>query len=309
MEIKLTNISAEPEGILHSWLPISLAAEHVVFLPDACPGKSPLPTGTAVLTKQTNWRLFAVSDCGCGMRLLKSSLKQADLTQNVWDDIAYAIKENKGGLGDLGGGNHFVDALLPYDEDYLFFLIHTGSRHESGLVDNLTESPDKFDMEFERVVKWAAENRAKVQNTLERIIGSTDLILDLPHNTFEKLEDSTIIRKGSVRLMPGDLAIIPSHMSGDASLIKATPQIEDILFSMSHGTGRTMSRSKAKEAATTYDFDTLRKNVLLPTFLNPASLNTEGPFAYRDLDECLNLISGYVEEVKRFSVIAYAGHL
>ena len=33
-------------------IPHDLTAEKVVFLPDACPGKSPLPTGTAVLTHQ-----------------------------------------------------------------------------------------------------------------------------------------------------------------------------------------------------------------------------------------------------------------
>jgi len=61
----IKNLSAEPLGKLHSWIPHDLKAERVVFLPDACPGKSPLPTGTAVLTHQEDWRRFAVSDCGC----------------------------------------------------------------------------------------------------------------------------------------------------------------------------------------------------------------------------------------------------
>jgi hypothetical protein len=47
--VELVNLSAEPLGRLHSWIPHDLMAEKVVFLPDACPGKSPLPTGTAVL--------------------------------------------------------------------------------------------------------------------------------------------------------------------------------------------------------------------------------------------------------------------
>jgi hypothetical protein len=64
--MKITNFSAEPIGRLHSWVPHDLAADQVVFLPDACPGKSPLPTGTAVHTLQPDWRRFAISDCGCG---------------------------------------------------------------------------------------------------------------------------------------------------------------------------------------------------------------------------------------------------
>ena len=48
----LINLSAEPLGILHSWVPHDLNAEQIVFLPDACPGKSPFPTGTVVHTRQ-----------------------------------------------------------------------------------------------------------------------------------------------------------------------------------------------------------------------------------------------------------------
>ena len=36
--VKITNLSAEPIGKLHSWIPHDLEAEQVVFLPDACPG-------------------------------------------------------------------------------------------------------------------------------------------------------------------------------------------------------------------------------------------------------------------------------
>src|SRR5215475_10033344 len=137
--MEITNLSAEPLGKLHSWLPHDLEAEQIVFLPDACPGKSPLPTGTAVLTHQADWRRFAISDCGCGMRLLRSSVPTADLDLGRWDDLANRLRANKGRLGDLGGGNHFLDALSPYDEGPLHFLIHTGSRNESGLVDEFVD--------------------------------------------------------------------------------------------------------------------------------------------------------------------------
>src|ERR1700721_1109760 len=108
-KMKLTNLSREPLGKLHSWLPHDLQAEQVVFLPDACPGKSPLPTGTAVLTRQADWRKSAVSGRG---------------------------------------------------------------------------------------VKWAADNRAAINEKLDLVFGATEVLLDLPHNTFEQLEDGgVIIRK------------------------------------------------------------------------------------------------------------------
>jgi hypothetical protein len=78
---------------------------------------------------------------------------------------------------------------------------------------------------------------------------------------------------------------------------------------MSHGTGRTMSRGDCKPLADRFDFGELRKRVLMPSAVSDASLRTEGPFAYRDLEACLGLIDGYVDEVQRFAVVGYMGHL
>lgn len=308
--MQLTNLSAEPDGRLYGWLPRGLAAERIVFLPDACPGKSPLPTGTAVLTRQPDWRRFAVSDCGCGMRLLRSSVPRSGLTQSRWDQLADRLRTNKGGLGDLGGGNHFLDALAPHDDGPLSFLIHTGSRNESGHVDDLVDHPEAFHAEFDRVVVWAAENRAAIHREIEAVFGPQELVLDLPHNTYELLpEGGAILRKGSVHVRPGDLLVIPSHMSGDVALVRANGRVAEILHSLSHGTGRTMSRADCKPLADAFDFAELRSRVLLPTSLADAALRTEGPFAYRDLDECLALIADYIEPVARFRVVGYMGHL
>lgn len=308
--MKLTNLSAEPLGKLHSWIPHDLAAEQMVFLPDACPGKSPLPTGTVVLTHQEDWRRFAVSDCGCGMRLLRSNIAADELDAPRWNAVADSLRANKGGLGDLGGGNHFLDALAPYEDGPLYFLIHTGSRSESGHVDALVDQQEKFDEKFDQVVEWAVENRATIHDRLNRVFGETELILDLPHNTYEQLEEGgVIIRKGSVRMIPGGLSVLPSHMSGDVVLVRATERVGEILNSMSHGTGRTMSRSDCKPFADAYDYAALRRSILIPDGVEDASLRTDGPFAYRDLDACLELIKDYVEVVARFGVVGYMGHL
>lgn len=281
-----------------------------VFGTYACPGKSLLPTGTVLFTMQEDWRKFALSDCGCGMRLIKSNISPSDLDQQRWDELANRLKAKKGKLGDLGGGNHFLDALKPYDEEFIYFLIHTGSRHESGLVDDLVNKPAQFDREFERIVQWAEDNRAQIHKEVEAVFGETELILDLLHNTFEIQEDGgVIIRKGSVKLESGQLAVIPSHMNGDVVLVRATEKIKDVLNSMSHGTGRKMSRSECKPLADSFDFEQLHSQIMMPSWHDDASLRTEGPFAYRELDECMALIEGYVTEEKRFAVIGYMGHL
>jgi RNA-splicing ligase RtcB len=308
--MEIINLSAEPLGRLHSWIPHDLRAEKIVFLPDACPGKSPLPTGTAVLTRQEDWRRFAISDCGCGMRLIRSCISAADFDRSQWNAVAGHLRANKGDLGDLGGGNHFLDALVPYEDGPLYFLIHTGSRNESGHVDSLIERPATFDKVFEQVVNWAAENRATIHDRIERVFGQTELVLDLPHNTYEQLNDGgVIIRKGSVHLVPGQLSVLPSHMSGDVVLIKGGTRVDEVLNSMSHGTGRKMSRSDCKPFADSYDYAGLRNSVLIPDGVEDSSLRTDGPFAYRDLDECVSLIDDYIEVVARFGVVGYMGHL
>jgi RNA-splicing ligase RtcB len=244
------------------------------------------------------------------MRLLSSTLIRADLTPARWNGLADLLRANKGSMGDLGGGNHFLDALEPIDGGSIWFLIHTGSRQESGLVDDLVDQPALFDEEFARIVGWAESNREAVQHAIEAIFGPTELILDLPHNTCEVQTDGAVlIRKGSVRLLPGQQTVLPSHMAGDVVLLRATDQIQTTLSSMSHGTGRKLPRGESKIPAAEFDFEALRKRILFPEGLADASLRTEGPYAYRDLDDCLALISDLVVVESRFIVVAYMGHL
>jgi RNA-splicing ligase RtcB len=78
---------------------------------------------------------------------------------------------------------------------------------------------------------------------------------------------------------------------------------------MSHGAGRKMSRSECKSLSDAYDYRRLRTNVLIANGIEDSSLRTESPFAYRNLEECLLLLKGYIEEIERFSVVGYMGHL
>ncbi len=70
-----------------------------------------------------------------------------------------------------------------------------------------------------------------------------------------------------------------------------------------------MSRADCKPYADSFDFAELRRSVLIPAGVDDSSLRTDGPFAYRDLDDCLALIAEYVDPVARFGVVAYMGHL
>jgi hypothetical protein len=67
-------------------------------------------------------------------------------------------------------------------------------------------------------------------------------------------------------------------------------------------------RAECKPLADSFDFASLRRRLLIPEGVADASLRTEGPYAYRDLDECLLLLDGCLEEVERFRVVGYMGH-
>jgi len=307
--MEIVNYSAEPENKLHSWLPRGLQAEGIVFFPDASPGRSPLPTGTVVFTKQADWRKYALSDVGCGMLLLKSNITRENFNELDWDKVYHDLRANKGKLGDLGSGNHFIDALESYDDEFIYFLIHTGSRNESGIVDDLINDAVAFDNKFEEVIEWAKQNRLAISKIINKYFGELEIIVDKNHNHFEKTEDGVIIRKGAVKVKPGELAVLPSNLQGDVVLVRATKKVSDVYNSLNHGTGRVMSRSEAKKYASNYDYQALRERVYIPEMISDSSIKTEAPFCYRKLDDCLALIDELIIIEKRFSPFAYLGQI
>lgn len=317
----LTNLSREPEYTIRQWLTISGAlkvASRIISLPDTCPGKSPLPTGTAFLTRDAAWRRFALSDVGCGMAVVRTRFAAADVAspgfRRLWDDLCDALAERRNmGLGDLGSGNHFLDAAASHTDGSVCLVVHTGSRKESGLVDDLVEQPRKFDTEFARIRTWARDNRAAVLDITERHLGRFLPLtagldrLDRDHNHFEELDAGMLVRKGVQRVAPGELAIIPSHLLDDMAIVRATPEVASILNCLPHGTGRTMSRSDAKKVL--FDFDAMREKVYIPAHIADSSLRTEAPSCYRSLDDGLECMKPYIEIVERLTPVAYIGQL
>ena len=307
--MEVINYSAEPLNKVYGWLPHDLKAEKVIFFPDACPGKSPLPTGTVVFTRQENWRKFAISDCGCGMLLCETTISKSEFKREKWDSIYYDIQSNKNKLGDLGSGNHFLDAIESYTDDNISFLIHTGSRNESKLVDDLIGNPTKFDNKFLDVCAWAKANRYAIYTILEKYFGKMNIILDKNHNHFEITGEGVIIRKGAVRVEAGEQTVVPSNMNGDIVLVTATDKVENTYNSLCHGTGRVMSRGEAKAFAQHFDYEKLRAEIYIPKMIADENIKTDAPFCYRDLDSCLALIDDLIVVDKRYSVFAYLGQM
>ncbi|NOX59522.1 MAG: hypothetical protein GXP29_11785 [Planctomycetes bacterium] len=319
----LTNLSSQPDQVIFGWLQKANAlsvAKRVVSLPDTCPGRSPLPTGTGFLTESPDWRKFALSDVGCGMAVVRTALSHADTTSSSfrasWDALTneLSMRRNKG-LGDLGSGNHFLDAVVSYENESVCLIVHTGSRRESGLVDDLVDKSAAFDREFQRIKEWAKNNRAAVLEIAERHLGRfVDLypeveVLDRDHNHYEETGVGMLIRKGAQRVEAGQLAVIPSNLMDDVVIVRATENVEQTMNCLPHGTGRTMSRSDAKRATESYDFEGMRRTVYIPEQIANASIRTEAPICYRNLDEGLAMIEPYIEVIERFVPVAYIGQL
>lgn len=319
----LINRSHEPDWKILSWLKTAGAldaARTVVNLPDTCPGRSPLPTGTGFLTQSADWRRFAVSDVGCGMCIVRTRLTRDDAKTPAfraqWTSLCERLRANRNkGLGDLGSGNHFLDAAVSHADDSVCFVVHTGSRNESGLVDDLVGSPKRFDSEFARIRKWAFENRRVVLEIAEAEFGRFVPLrqglerLDRDHNHFEETDSGVVIRKGSQRVEPGGLALIPSNLLDDMVLVRAGEGVRGQLLCLPHGTGRSMARSEAKLIATPEALAGLRERVFIPASIEDASLRTDLPACYRELDAGLALIADLVEVEERFTPVAYIGQL
>lgn len=301
---------------LFRFFPHDLKAKKVVLLPDFTPNKTGLlPSGCSVeidTTIDPKWRRFAVSDIGCGMQVLKSPSNWEYFEENLglWDQVSKRLLDNKGSLGDLGSGNHFLDAAVDADEQ-LYFVIHTGSRYESEKATELIDNPDEFDAAYAHGLQWARQNRDAISTEIEEVYGNLDLILDKPHNFYlvDEGKNKAVIYKGAVSLKPGELNIIPSSMDGDMALVQSNVDLKQINHAMLHGTGRTKSRSDCKEGAKSYAFKSLRERIYIPHQIRDASLASENPSCYRSLDECLELLYNIVDVKDRLTPIAYIGQL
>lgn len=311
------NLSGQDLQALIHIFPYDLQAEKVILLPDLSEGRSPLPTGSCIIfnpERQPEWRKFAVSDVGCGIQLLRSDLSLEELqTDNYarWDSIVKVLRKNKGTLGDLGSGNHFLDAAID-ENGRVYFAIHTGSRDESPKATELINQPEAFDATYTQITAWARSNRDTIAEILEKKFGPLEFITDQVHNFYVTESDGKVaLYKGAVRLEPNETSLIPSSMTDEMALVTALPTLETLHYATPHGTGRHASRRAIKDQhlLEPFDFDLLRQKIHIPAEIPNVSLQTETPDSYRDIDHALECMQGLVTQKLRLSPVAYIGQL
>lgn len=228
-------------------------------------------------------------------------------------------------LGSSGGGNHFVefgivdimDGINEYNlvpGKYLALLSHSGSR---GFGANIARHYTKVAMEHCQLPPeakhlawldldteageeyWIAMNVAgdyasachhQIHDRMAIALGETPLARIENHHNFAWKEkdllgnDIIVHRKGATPAGDGVLGIIPGSMATPGFIVRGKGKPES-LNSASHGAGRTMSRTKAKQVIPPRD---------VKAFLDQAGVEVigagldEAPMAYKNIHQVMD---------------------
>ncbi|AYV78471.1 MAG: release factor h-coupled family protein [Edafosvirus sp.] len=238
-------------------------------------------------------------------------------------------------LGTIGAGNHFaelqiVDKIVDeklcqeYDitQKFCYLLVHSGSRGlgENILntyfaqIDNLTKTGIKIDdnmckkylKEHDNAKTWAKRNRALIakkfiESCYEKNIDDPQLvkyecIIDIWHNYLEKKDDNLIHRKGVAPADQGPIVIPGSRGSMSYIVMPINGSIESG-WSLSHGAGRKITRTKALSTLKDKikDYNSLKVTDLDSIVLcsNKDLLYEEAPQNYKDIDEVIQDLVEY----------------
>ncbi|MGI4875119.1 MAG: RtcB family protein [Janthinobacterium lividum] len=315
--VYFTDSSAVEQHALHSLLAFEEKPNigQIAVFPDIhyCSERS-IPVGVAFHATDVFYPLVTGKDMGCGVAYLRipqpEVLRPFDKARHyrAFEREVHAMTDEG-----LGGGNHFL--ALEESADYLYVIVHTGSRnlgihmyqqncdllrqhnpgHEWLPLELATPG---YQREYERVLTYAASRRqeflAKTYAFLQRnhyVAPGTPVVADSCHNLLEFRPDGVIHRKGSTQLSGAGEVVIPLSMSRGSLIVKPNPwdaSLAQALWSCAHGAGRQHSRTdtlKHWHSLKKAEKDTYRQR--FPELLNrqgdfESSILQEFDFAYKD---------------------------
>lgn len=234
-------------------------------------------------------------------------------------------------LGTLGTGNHFVEICLD-QADAVWVMLHSGSRGVGNAIGthfialaqadmraHIANLPHRDLAYFEQgsthfdeylfAVDWAQrfarENRAiMLVNTLaamKKVIRKpfqlTEEAVNCHHNYVQRErhfgETLLVTRKGAMSAQKGQLGIIPGSMGANSFIVRGLGN-QDAFCSCSHGAGRVMSRTRAKQLIT------LDEHVRATAHVECRKDNDvidESPAAYKPIDAVMAAQRDLVEIV------------
>jgi tRNA-splicing ligase RtcB len=236
-------------------------------------------------------------------------------------------------LGTLGSGNHYLELTID-ENDKVHVFLHSGSRGIGNKIGTyfidlakkemkkyfielpdpncayLPENTELFDDYIEAVLwaqRFAKVNRELMKAGMLRGLKKSGQVpkfeevpntfIDCHHNYVEKEyhfgKSIWVTRKGAVRARKGELGLIPGSMGTKSYVVRGLGN-EDSFMSCSHGAGRKMSRTKAKQTISVKEHIEATKGV---ECRKDASVIDESPAAYKDIDTVINAQSELVEIV------------
>ncbi len=235
-------------------------------------------------------------------------------------------------IGTLGGGNHFIEICLD-EAGSVWVMLHSGSRGTGNLIgtyfiqrarEELSRRtlnfhlPDKdlaFFMEGEALfddyveaVSWAQDYaRANREAMMARVLHEMrhrlpkfqldKLAVNCHHNYVQREQHQgqslLVTRKGAVSAQAGELGIIPGSMGAKSYIVRGKGN-PDSFCSCSHGAGRTMSRTAARNQITLKQHREATAHV---ECRKDEGVIDESPAAYKDIDAVMAAQSDLVEVV------------
>ncbi|NIG77347.1 RtcB family protein [Klebsiella sp. Ap-873] len=234
-------------------------------------------------------------------------------------------------LGTLGTGNHFIEICLD-EQQRVWVMLHSGSRGVGNAIGNLfialaqkdmqqhmANLPDKnlayfragsqhYD-DYIEAVEWAQDfarhNRevmmSRVLTALSRIVSKPFMTqqeaVNCHHNYVQQEthfgEEVLVTRKGAVSAQKGQMGIIPGSMGAKSFIVRGLGNAQSFC-SCSHGAGRAMSRTAAKNRFNVEDQIRATAHV---ECRKDSEVIDEIPMAYKDIDAVMAAQSSLVEIV------------
>ena len=241
----------------------------------------------------------------------------------------------RGQLGTSGSGNHFVEfGILSIDQpdlglqpgQYLALLSHSGSRGSGATVadfysrlarDRHPELPPELSRlawldlnsqegqeywaAMELMGKYAAANHELIHRRVAKAIGSKAIASVENHHNFAWKEqhhgrELIVHRKGATPAARGVLGVIPGSMATPGFVVRGKGEPQS-LKSASHGAGRLMSRTAAREKFRWAHFRDMLERAGVQ--LLSAGID-EAPGVYKDIHSVMAAQSDLVDVIARF---------
>ncbi|MCO6454237.1 MAG: RtcB family protein [Pirellulaceae bacterium] len=240
-------------------------------------------------------------------------------------------------LGSSGSGNHFVEfgrlSLAERDEqlgldagDYVALLSHSGSRGTGAAVCSTysaiarSQLPKRYEdlaylawlsldsqaggeywAAMNLMGDYAAANHDVIHRLVSKLLGARIVAVVENHHNFAWNEthggrEVVVHRKGATPAGAGVLGVIPGSMATPAYVVRGQGN-DASLHSASHGAGRRMSRTKAKEK---YTWRAVQKDLEKRGVRVLSAGADEVPGAYKDIQQVMEDQKDLVAIIARF---------